>query len=222
MQNIKCKIDCATASGASKGQIACRVSPASGGDTRIKALRPGHSRRLRPWGGFLRPNLEGVTDMKRFLTLALMVFAMACALSGCVGEGRELSRMGKAVGLDLSGGTLLQFEDSHGGFHGDGETFAVVEADGLAEGLAGLPGWKPLPMTEQVGAAVGGVCGPEGLTMMGRIPEIGEGFYYFHDRHQESADPYDDTGLHGRFSYNFTVAAYDSAEGRLYYYELDT
>ncbi len=160
--------------------------------------------------------------MKRFLTLTLMVFAMACALSGCGGEGRELSRMGKAVGLDLSGGTLLQFEDSHGGFHGDGETFAVVEADGLAEGLAGLPGWKPLPMTEQVGAAVGGVCGPEGLTMMGRIPEIGEGFYYFHDRHQESADPYDDTGLHGRFSYNFTVAAYDSAEGRLYYYELDT
>ena len=120
----------------------------------------------------MRPNLEGVTDMKRFLTLALMVFAMACALSGCVGEGRELSRMGKAVGLDLSGGTLLQFEDSHGGFHGDGETFAVVEADGLAEGaLAQLTIQKAPPEGERwyVTARDGG--GGLALTADTRWPE---------------------------------------------------
>ena len=48
------------------------------------------------------------------------------------------------------------------------------------------------------------------------------GFYYLYDRHSDSRDPYDDSLLHQRYSWNFTAAVYDSGAGRLYYYEFDT
>ena len=151
--------------------------------------------------------------MKRFLTVALPVLVVLFALPGC-GGGDELSRMTRAVGVDLSAGTLVEFEDTHGGFHGDGHTTAVVELGGLEEELAGAPGWKPLPMSENAEQALR-LCWKEAV-----LP--GEGFYYLYDRHSQSDDPYDDTALHSRASWNFTIAVYDSQSGWLYYYQLDT
>ena len=49
-----------------------------------------------------------------------------------------------------------------------------------------------------------------------------EGFYYLCDRHSESRDPYDDTQLHNRASWNFTAAVYDGQHGLLYFYQFDT
>lgn len=148
---------------------------------------------------------------KRMITLALAALLL---LSGCAadGEGRALRRMGRALGVDLSGGTLARFEDSHGGFHGDGLTAAEVELDGLEEGLADVPGWRPLPMTESAAQALQMLQEGDGA------PE--EGFYYLCDR--QSQDPYDDSRLHQRFSWNFILAVYDSGAGRLYYYKFDT
>lgn len=152
--------------------------------------------------------------MKRFLTLLLMVLSVLCALLGCGGEGGELSRIGKALGLDLSAGALVRYEDGHGGFHGDGKTFAEVAVGGLEEELGDAPGWKPLPMSENAAQAVR-LCGGEGAA-------VEQGFYYLYDRHRESEDPYDDGQLHSRYSWNFTAAVYDTEAGRLYYYEFDT
>ena len=150
--------------------------------------------------------------MKRFLTLMLLVLALlaGCGIDG--GEGWALRRIGRALGVDVSGGTLARFEDSHGGFHGDGLTAAEVELDGLEEGLADAPGWRPLPMTENAARAL------QMFQEEGGAPE--EGFYYLYDR--QSQDPYDDSQLHQRYSWNFTLAVYDSGAGRLCYYEFDT
>ena len=155
--------------------------------------------------------------MKRFLTFMLIAFFALCALPGCGGaseEGRALSRIGRELGMDLSSGTLIRFEDSHGGFHGDGLTAAEVELGGLAENLTDAAGWKPLPMSENAAQAVR-VCKGEDVPAE-------QGWYYLYDRHSESEDPYDDTELNSRYSWNFTMAVYDSRQGRLYYYELDT
>jgi len=122
--------------------------------------------------------------------------------------------MSRALGLDLSAGTLLRFENSHGGFHGDGLTTAVVELDGLEEKLEVVPGWKPLPMSDNAARAVN--------MLKGEGAAVGQGFYYLYDRHHESKDPYDDTELNNRYSWNFIAAVYDSQYGRLYFYELDT
>ena len=168
---------------------------------------PGHG------GGFLRPNAKRrIQHEAVFDPDAACAGATGCGIDG--GEGWALRRIGRALGVDLSGGTLARFEDSHGGFHGDGLTAAEVELDGLEEGLADAPGWRPLPMTENAAQAL------QMFQEEGGAPE--GGFYYLYDRHRQSQDPYDDSQLHQRFSWNFTLAVYDSGAGRLYYYEFDT
>lgn len=154
--------------------------------------------------------------MKRFLTFVAVLLAVLYALSGGgrSGADRDLFRIGRALGLDLSAGTLLRIEDSHGGFHGDGLTRAEIELDGLSERLADAPGWRVLPMSQNAARAVG-VFGAEGAAAK-------EGWYYLYDRHSESSDPYDDTDLCSRASWNFTAAIYDSRQGRLYFYKFDT
>lgn len=154
--------------------------------------------------------------MKRFLTFMAALLAVLYVLSGGgrSDEDRDLFRIGRALGLDLSAGTLLRIEDSHGGFHGDGLTSAEIELDGLSERLANAPGWRVLPMSQNAARAVG-MFGAEGTA-------VKEGWYYLYDRHSESSDPYDDTNLCSRASWNFTAAIYDSQQGRLYFYKFDT
>lgn len=153
--------------------------------------------------------------MKRFLTLMLILLAVltACGGDGGFQQGRELRRMSRALGLDLSAGTLARYEDSHGGFHGDGLTTAEVEIGGLAGRLADIPGWRPLPLSEN---------GAKALELIGGAEGTEEGFYYLYDRHSQSQDPFDDSELHQRGSWNFTIAVYDSKNERLYYYKFDT
>lgn len=159
--------------------------------------------------------------MKRLLTILLLMFSVA-ALNNCTPlenrgesqEKRELIRIGEALGLDLSDGTLIHFENSHGGFHGDGLTEAEVDLKGMAEKLEGASGWKPLPMTENAAQAFQ-ICAGEDSRAV-------QGWYFLYDRHSESTDPYDDTELHSRFSWNFTLAVYDNQQERMYFYKLDT
>lgn len=153
--------------------------------------------------------------MRRFLTLILILLAVAAGCGGLGGsrEGKELCQIGRALDLDLSAGTLVRFEDDHGGFHGDGKTVAEVALDGLEEELEGAPGWRPLPPSENTAQALR-LCGLE------ELPE--EGCCYLYDRHSDSTAPYDDSQLHKRYSWNFTAAVYDSGSGRLYFYKFDT
>ena len=62
--------------------------------------------------------------MKRFfaLLLALLLLLPACAPDAGDSDARTLKRIGKALSLDLSAGTLERLENTHGGFHGDGRT----------------------------------------------------------------------------------------------------
>lgn len=153
--------------------------------------------------------------MKRFLTLILAMLAAFYGVFGCSSvseEERRLSRMGKELGIDLSAGTLVSFEDDHGGFHGDGTTYAEIDLNGPVEGLAEVPGWRPLALSENAERAIR-LCWTEAV-----LPGIG--FYYLFDR--QSENPYDDTDLHDRYSWNFTIAVYDSGSDWLYYYQLDT
>ncbi len=55
-----------------------------------------------------------------------------------------------------------------------------------------------------------------------KIPRIEQGYYYFLDRHTDAKNKHDDTDLRNRYSYNFSLAMYDSKTDKLYYYELDT
>lgn len=172
--------------------------------------------------------------MKRLGKAALAaVMVLILPLTGCgaaVMEAIEVvNQLADAsgvasLGLDLSGGTVVLEEDTHGGFHGDGYAFTVITFDTEdREALeADMNGdcWHALPMTENTARAAGSLAtGEDGESL---FPEMTQGYYYFRDRSSQSMDPGDDSGLFSRASWNFTLAAYDSETGTLYYFELDT
>jgi hypothetical protein len=158
------------------------------------------------------------------MALALLIALSSCQLPHDLQQFLDASVDMDCLGLDLSQGTVTRQEDSHGGFHGDGSTFTVLtfdaEAQQTLEGEMGGDCWHPLPMTENVAQAVECLVLDENDTRL--IPEVEQGYYYFRDRNRESQDPADDGALFDRYSYNFTLAVYDSETGTLYYFELDT
>ena len=160
------------------------------------------------------------------MVLILPLTGCGAAVMGAMTVMKQLADVSgiSSLGLDLSAGTVVREEDTHGGFHGDGRAFAVVTFD--AEDREALEadmngdGWHPLPMTENAARAVRELAaGEDGKRL---FPKITQGCYYFRDRHSQSTDPEDDSGLFSRSSLNFTMAVYDSETGTLYYFELDT
>lgn len=154
--------------------------------------------------------------------LAAVLLLAGCApwpASGLKGEAAE------ALGVNLTDGHAVEEEDTHGGFHGDGDTtliltFTEENRTALEEEIAEADGWKALPLTENLERVVyEGYFGE----LFEDVPrDLTDGWYFFMDRHSEAEDPRDDSGLFGRGSYNFTLAIYDRSRGILYYYEMDT
>lgn len=153
--------------------------------------------------------------MKKLL-IPLLLLLLLC---GCTTPD-PLARVSEAIGLDVTGGELLTDTDTHGGFHGDGSAVLHIAVPGLKQ--PDDPHWHDLPMTLNVHAALYGsdTLGP--LFPEGSVPEVENGFWFFRDRHTQAANTADDTDLHSRSSWNFTVAVYDADTGTLYYLELDT
>ena len=149
----------------------------------------------------------------------LPALAALCLLAGCsqglVGEVSD------ALGVDLTAGAVSVQENTHGGFHGDGETYVELtfeEAGGrnLAAALASTAGWNALPLSGELRAAL------EGSERGAALAQPQQGYWFFRDRHSQSTDPSDDGGLNDRYSWNFDAAVYDAERRVLYYYALDT
>lgn len=162
----------------------------------------------------------------------------AVLLIGCLAacsSDSETTDISKTLGIDLSGGTVVSSEDTHGGFHGDGDTCVEISFDddsgtALADAISDNDNWCAFPLSNNLQAVVYGrvdgnakygpyITDDEGAPI---IPQIEHGYSYFYDRHSESNNPKDDTELLNRYSMNFTIALYDTDNNKLYYYELDT
>lgn len=164
---------------------------------------------------------------------ACFLFLSACQEAP---EEQAVKEMSHYLGVDLSTGRIISREDTHGGFRRDGRTFIIMEvekedAECLEAEIAAASHWNLLPMIGNIAKAAYGETF-YGVEHMGGLaktrddefffPEVSQGYYFFYDRHRESVDPYDDTGLFHRSSWNFILALYDSEEDLLYYYKLDT
>lgn len=175
---------------------------------------------------------------KHGVTLLLAGLLAVLSLTGCGDSDASLRQaIGRALSLDCSAGEITQRYDSHGGFHGDGTSFYAVTFpdDAVAQVLVQSDDWKPLPPSDQVTAVLWGLETDE-LNVAPLIvkdndyetdslmPRVTEGYYFFRDRHSAAADPKDDTHIfdEDRYSYNVTVAVYDSAAHTLYFAEVDT
>ena len=135
-------------------------------------------------------------------------------------ERKYLARAEWMSGLTLDGGEILETEDSHGGFLGDGHTILRVQYDDdvfqkLVKNVQGKEYWHALPFPED---ARGWFTDGEGEEL--ELPE--DGFYFLYDRHSEADTPYDEMEIFERYSVNFSAAFLDTERNRLLYIEEDS
>lgn len=168
---------------------------------------------------------------KTSLRLIMGVFVILM-LSACQKSNSPQKEISHALGIDISNGTVETYNDSHGGFHGDGTSYASIRFpdDSIAKKLSESNAWKPLPLSENLSVLIYGNTTKSGHTGSyltdkdgkDTFPEVKNGYYYFIDRHDQSTDSYDDTNILDRYSFNFTIAIYDTDTDTLYFAELDT
>lgn len=138
-------------------------------------------------------------------------------------DAKARKKAGRELGLDIpDSGEVQRRDDTHGGFHNDGETYIQIrfnEDDRVVlEQIEASSEWTALPL-------------PAELRTLGELmnevwlptdEELGEGYYWFRDRHSEAEDRSDYSAVRGRYSYNFTLAFYSIGEKTLCFCMLDT
>lgn len=116
--------------------------------------------------------------------------------------------------------TVIEEADTHGGFHGDGSYYLILDcSENREKALNNINDWNELPLSENLNS----IMYEGGLAEEVNIPKkVENGYYRFYDRHSESADSSDDSELFDRASFNFSLAVYDSDTDMMYYFEYDT
>ncbi len=142
--------------------------------------------------------------------------------------GKYISNSREHFGFAKKDFEVVEQLDTHGGFHGDGYYYLILDcSDNKEEALDKIKEWKQLPLSENLGLFVyggleNGTTLRDGFAEVAHIPKIENGCYIFEDRNFESIDATDDTNLFSRGSYNFSMAIYDLDTEMMYYFEYDT
>ena len=149
--------------------------------------------------------------LKRLLLLLPVLLLASCAAS-------PVKEASQVLNLGLPAGDVLTNIDTHGGFHGDGEScivlaFAPENGEALAEELAGRTDWQALPLGDPSAAVMESIIPlleDDGLDYT--VPA--QGWYWYQDRSP--------AGHSREFPLNCTIAIYDPQSCQLAYFELDT
>ena len=161
----------------------------------------------------------------RYIKIITATIIACLIFTSCNIVGSEQSEY---FGFKTSVFTVVDEKDIHGGFHGDGSYYLILDCSEKTEQAKGLiKEWNPLPLTENLqlimyGGVKNGVSYGYNLAEEAHWPIINNGVYKFVDRHSKAVDKSDDTNLFNRYSYNFSVAVYDLDTNTLYYFEFDT
>lgn len=160
---------------------------------------------------------------KKWMWRAAAAVVLLAVFINCLTPPSIQKKISRALALDVSAGTVLVQSESHGGFHGDGMTYAALsfEDDRVQSKIAENGGWKALPLSENLARLVRGLPTEE-LDSKSRILGVRNGYYCFLDRQADRTDRHDDTDVLNRYSFNFTIAVYDADADILYYVVLDT
>lgn len=139
----------------------------------------------------------------------------------------------KALSIDVTDGTVLYSEDSHGGFHGDGMSFTKIQFKSRVclEEIENSADWSRLPLPEEMsvllyGGKIAGLSyeplrfGSTTAPCMSKAVE--NGYYYFSDRLARDNPKSEKENFLERGSYNFDLAIYDADTDIMYYIVFDT
>ena len=146
--------------------------------------------------------------------------ALMALLMGLSGTGLTLEEeIAETLGVQAQTGEIVYADDSHAGFHGDGEAFVILEFaedDELVRSIEENAHWHELPMNEAEWLLA------HDSVVENLLPEAEEGWYRLIDRQIPAGEEADAERMMERYSYNFTLGIYDAARKRLYYVEVDT
>jgi hypothetical protein len=132
----------------------------------------------------------------------------------------------RTIGIDIhKDSSILEENDTHGGFNGDGEYFSIIEIsdsykDEFINDIKQSSSWDALPISDEKKRKnyFGGGEYIHGESL-GRIPrDIKNGSYYFRDR---AAEEYPDDSMN-MAAHNFDFGVMDYDKNILYIYVLDT
>lgn len=164
--------------------------------------------------------------MKQMILSIGTLFIFVVLLTAC-GSPKPQNTVSNELGIDVSSGDEISASDSHGGFHGDGTTYIVLNFSDnkVLEQIEANTQWKKFPLDETVKALVYGISNEAGsigpFLNDGNggplVPEIRNGYYLLIDRHTDKG-----TDILSRGSFNFTLGLYDTDTDTLYYCEFDT
>lgn len=169
--------------------------------------------------------------MRKYIKYIFVVTILILIFKGYTSQ--PVKRISRSLGVEIPLNSEIEYKDTHGGFHGDGETLAKVifndsNSENILSQIVNSRDWNDLPMTENLNLIMYG-GEKNGITYEYRFVEyhfgisyIENGYWFFKDRHSQSTSRNDDADLLNRYSFNFTIAIYDTDNNILYYLENDT
>lgn len=146
---------------------------------------------------------------KIFLFLTIIIFIVYLIM--LPSEENVYEKIGKELRFDTSDCEIIKSEDSHGGFHGDGETYIILNCQ---NNPLKLFEWKSLPLPSNLNKT---------LNKEQEISKVEEGYYYFVNTfnryYNTGIDIHDESSLSMN---NYLIEIYDKKNNFLYYYEFDS
>ena len=129
----------------------------------------------------------------------------------------------RELGIARDEYTVLHEQDDHGGFHGDGMYFVVLDCSGKTEEMQKLTeDWRELPLPSNLHEKLyGGKFWDADPVENGLIEVANDGCYYFNNRHDDARHSWD-TEIEGKFSYNFSIAVFNRENDTLCLMCVDT
>jgi len=175
-------------------------------------------------------NVVGGIYIKEQYKYIILIFIISLILPVFFSQSIN-KRMSKSLGIDIPGNIEIDYEDTHGGFHGDGETIANIKfgksiAENIRKEMADNTDWNSLPLSESLeimmyGGVKEGTDYTYNFAELLSMPRIVNGYWFYEDRQPESTLSRGNQDLIPLLSYNFTIAIYDLDTDTLYYLEND-
>lgn len=163
---------------------------------------------------------------KRLLIGGIVLLLMVCIFTQLSSPRHKAAKL---LSTDLPRPASVQWEDSHGGWFGDGVlygrlTFSPDAGEALAQRLAESSAWHPLPLSQDLkiflfGGDKDGVRYGPALSGGQEVSAVETGYYYVLDRKHSIEG---DRLLLGDNSTDVTVGVYDGQRSVLYVITYDS
>ena len=134
------------------------------------------------------------------------IIAELISLLLCLFPSTAVSEIRNNLGISIKPYQIEFHEDTHGGFHGDGEEIIIFRP--TAEQIEKIETeWQKTPVDSGIAPLIFPENEYNGLELTEYIPNT-DGFWFYKNRND------------ALYSYNFSFAFFDGE--KVYYYELDT